>query len=74
MAERIETERLDAAWNQLESCEKEEKKTLKKAKKDWEAKARKMMGEEIMKQVGATNKWWQDHYEKEKKNCRDEVI
>lgn len=74
MAEKIESERADAAWNQMEICEKEEKKSLKKAKKDWEAKAKKMMEEEITKQVGAMNKWWQDHYEKEKKNCQDEVI
>lgn len=74
MAERIESERADAAWNQMEICEKEEKKSLRKAKKDWEAKARNMIEEEIMKQVGAMNRWWQDQYEKEKKNCQDEVI
>lgn len=74
MAERIESERADAAWNQMESCEKEEKKSLMKAKKDWEAKARKMMEEEIMKRAEAMNKWWQDQYEKEKKSWQDEVI
>lgn len=74
MAERIESERAGAAWDQMEACEKEEKKSLKKAKKDWEAKARKIMEEEIMKQVGEMNKWWQDQYEKEKRNCEDEVI
>lgn len=74
MAERIESERADAAWNQMEICEKEEKKSLRKAKKDWEAKARNMMEEKIMKQVEAMNRWWQDQYEKEKKNCQDEVV
>lgn len=73
MAEKIESERADAAWIQKESSERAGKKELKKAKKEWEAQAKKTMEEEIAKQVGAVNKWWQDHYENEKKNCEDEV-
>lgn len=73
IADLIRSERADAAWIQMESREKAEKKALKKAKKEWEAKAKKMMEEEIATQVGAVNKRWQDHYEKEKKSCEDEV-
>lgn len=73
MAEIIESERAEAAWIQKESSERAGKKELKKAKKEWEAQAKKMMEEEIAKEVGAVNKWWQDHYENQKKNCEDEV-
>lgn len=73
MVEKIEYERADAAWIQKESSEKAGKKALKKAKKEWEAQAKQMMEEEIANQLGAANKWWQNHYEKEKKSCEDEV-
>lgn len=71
--ERIETERMDAAWTQREICEKAEKKALKNARKQWDAQAKKKMEEEIGKQIEVLTKWWQDHYEKEKRNCEEEV-
>ncbi|MCJ1344120.1 hypothetical protein MMC31_002323 [Peltigera leucophlebia] len=71
--ERIEAERMDAAWTQREICEKAEKKALKNARKQWDAQAKKKMEEEIGKQIEVLTKWWQDHYEKDKRNCEEEM-
>lgn len=62
MIERIESERTDAVWKQIAICEKEEKKSPTKAKKDLEAKTKRTMEEEITKQVGAMNELWQGNY------------
>lgn len=61
--ERIETERMDAAWTQREILEKEE----------WEAQAKTGIEEEIGRELEGVTTWWQAHYEKEKKSCEGEV-
>lgn len=51
MAERIETEKVHAAWNQREFRDKAEKKVLKSAK-ECGTQAKKKMEEEIGKYIG----------------------